>query len=106
MFTGAYGHLRLASYTLVLASLAAVAAAPRRAASSQRVTLRADDGVVLAATWYEPSSRPAPAVILVHMLQRSRRDYEALASRLAADGIGALAIDLRGHGESQRAGDN
>jgi dienelactone hydrolase len=68
--------------------------------ASQRVSFRTDDGVTLAATWYEPSTRPGPALILVHMLHRSRRDWEALAQRLASDGIGALAIDLRGHGES------
>lgn len=44
--------------------------------------------------------RPAPAVILVHMLNRSRREWDSFASRLASEGIGALAIDLRGHGES------
>ena len=38
------------------------------------------------------------------MLNRSRRDWEAFAHRLAGEGIGALAIDLRGHGESQRFG--
>lgn len=73
---------------------------PAASAATQRVTIRTDDGVSLAATWYEPAARPAPAVILVHMLHRSRRDWEALASRLAAEGIGALAIDLRGHGDS------
>jgi alpha-beta hydrolase superfamily lysophospholipase len=71
-------------------------------ASTQRVTLRTDDGLTLAAQWYEPSSQPASAVILVHMLNRSRRDWDAFAHRLAGEGIGALAIDLRGHGESQR----
>jgi dipeptidyl aminopeptidase/acylaminoacyl peptidase len=69
-------------------------------AASQRVTLRTDDGLTLAATWYEPASRPAPAVVFVHMLQRSRRDWDQLATRLAGEGIGSLAIDLRGHGES------
>ncbi len=58
----------------------------------------------LAATWYEPASRPGPAVILVHMLHRSRRDWDGVAARLASDGIGALALDLRGHGESGGAG--
>lgn len=66
----------------------------------QRVSFRASDGVILAATWHEPSFRPAPAVILVHMLGRSRRDWEGLAPRLAGAGIGALALDLRGHGDS------
>jgi len=69
-------------------------------AASQRVSFRTDDGLTLAATWYEPSSRPAPAVIFVHMLQKSRRDWDQVAAQLAADGIGALAVDLRGHGDS------
>jgi alpha-beta hydrolase superfamily lysophospholipase len=73
-------------------------------ASTERVTIRTDDGATLAATWYVPSSRPAAAVILVHMLHRSRRDWDSFAHRLAGDGIGALAIDLRGHGESARYG--
>lgn len=71
------------------------------AGRAQRVTFRTDDGVSIAGTWHEPSSRPAPAVILVHMLNRSRRDWDPVAPRLAAAGIGALAIDLRGHGDSR-----
>lgn len=69
-------------------------------AATERVTLRTDDGLSLAATWYVPASRPGPAVILVHMLHKSRREWEGVAQRLASDGIGALALDLRGHGES------
>lgn len=68
--------------------------------AAQRVTFRTDDGVNIVATWYEPDTRPGPAVILVHMLTRSRREWEAIAQRLSSEGIGALAIDLRGHGES------
>jgi len=70
------------------------------ASAAQRVTFRTDDGVNLVATWYEPDTRPGPAVILVHMLTRSRREWDAIAQRLSSEGIGALAIDLRGHGES------
>ena len=79
---------------------AAVAVGISVEARDQRVSFRTSDGVTIAATWYEPSVRPAPAVILVHMLGRSRRDWDSLASRLADSGIGALALDLRGHGES------
>ena len=88
-----------------LGPLAAVVAtltlfpAPRAIAGSQRVAIRTDDGITLAATWYEAGAR-APAVILVHMLHKSRRDWDAVATSLASQGIGALAIDLRGHGES------
>lgn len=72
------------------------------AAAERTVALRTADGLTLAATWYEPSRRPAPAVILVHMLGGSRRDWGGLGARLAADGIAALSIDLRGHGNSER----
>jgi pimeloyl-ACP methyl ester carboxylesterase len=87
----------------VAALLSMLAPDVTAAFATQRVNLRSDDGVALAATWYEPSARPAPAVILVHMLQKSRRDWDQLATRMAGEGIGVLAIDLRGHGESQGA---
>ncbi len=83
-----------------LAFVFAILLAPAAFAATQRVTIRTDDGVSLAATWYEPGARQPPAVILVHMLQRNRHDWDPVATRLAAEGIGALAIDLRGHGES------
>jgi dienelactone hydrolase len=76
---------------------------PASVVAPQRVTFRTDDGITLTGTWYEASSRPAPAVVLVHMFQRSRRDWDSFAARLASEGIGALAFDLRGHGESQGA---
>jgi len=80
--------------------LAALFPAIDAVAGTQRVTIRTDDGVTLAATWYEPGTRSAPAVILVHMLHKTRHDWDAVASQLASEGIGALALDLRGHGES------
>jgi alpha-beta hydrolase superfamily lysophospholipase len=82
--------------TLAIALLPAL----RAPAADQRVTIRTEDGVSLAATWYESGARLAPAVILVHMLHKSRHDWDPVATRLAAEGIGALTIDLRGHGES------
>lgn len=85
-------HVRQALVLLLILS-----ASP---AATDRVTFRTDDGVQISGTWYDPSSRAAPAVILVHMLHRSRRDWDGVASRLASAGIGALAIDLRGHGDS------
>jgi dienelactone hydrolase len=88
----------LVGSVLLLVLLGFIVPAGARA-GTERVTIRTDDGVSLAATWYEPQSR-SPAVVLVHMLRKSRRDWEAVASRLASEGIGALALDLRGHGES------
>jgi dienelactone hydrolase len=73
---------------------------PAGAAQGANVSFRAADGVQIAATFYPASHKPAPCVILVHMLTRSRDDWQAVGSRLADAGIAALAIDLRGHGGS------
>jgi alpha-beta hydrolase superfamily lysophospholipase len=89
---------RLALLVIVAGALLA---APSESRAAQRVTFKTDDGVVIAGTWHEPASRSGPAVILVPMLHRSRHDFDGLASQLASAGIGALAFDLRGHGESQ-----
>ena len=75
------------------------AASPLRTAAVQDVTFRTDDGVTIGGTLYLPA-RPGPAVILVHVLSRSREDWRPVASRLADAGFVALAIDLRGHGAS------
>ena len=80
--------------------LLACGASTASAASGITVTFRAKDGVPIAGTFYQPSRRPGPCVILVHMLGRSRDDWQALGSRLADARIAALAIDLRGHGAS------
>lgn len=84
-------------FTVVALLFALIAITP---AFDQRVSFRTDDGVTISGVWHEPYYRPAPAVILVHMLGRSRRDWEPFASRLASGGIGALTFDLRGHGDS------
>jgi dienelactone hydrolase len=80
------------AYALLLAHLSAAVGRP--------VNFVAPDGVSLTGVLYETSSRPAPAVVLVHMLGRSRDEWVQLAERLQDNGITALAIDLRGHGQS------
>ena len=51
-----------------------------------------------------PSRDPVPAVLLLHAAAGDRSDYERLAAELAAQGIGSLRVDLRGHGESTNLG--
>ena len=72
-----------------------------------RVSFASDDGVSLDATLYEPQGESRGAVVLVHMLTRDRHDWDRVGERLALRGLAALAVDLRGHGESGgvRAGD-
>ena len=69
-------------------------------ASGRAVTFPSFDGTNLAGEFYEASSRPAPAVVLVHMLTRTKADWGGLPDRLQDAGITALTFDLRGHGAS------
>lgn len=85
-----------------LSALAAVAAVlgGTAEAAGRPVALRASDGTALAATVYDAQATPAPAVVLVHMLTRTKDDWKDFAERLQAAGATALAVDLRGHGGS------
>ncbi len=82
---------------LIIGLLAVVS---RAEASGRPVTFPSLDGTALAGEFYEASNRPAPAVVLVHMLTRSRSDWGSLPDRLQEAGITALTVDLRGHGGS------
>jgi alpha-beta hydrolase superfamily lysophospholipase len=66
------------------------------AAAQRRVTFRAEDGATLAAAYYEPPHRPAPAIVLLHMLRRSHADWDAAASELSSAGFAVIALDYRG----------
>ena len=57
-------------------------------------------GVSLA--YDERGDRDSPAVVLLHGLSGSRVTWEPLATRLS-DRFRVIAVDLRGHGESDRA---
>ncbi len=85
------------------ALLVALAAASPASAASRAVQLRTSDGIGLAAALYDAPTGPAPAVVLVHMLTRTKEDWREFAERLQATGITALALDLRGHGQSEGA---
>ena len=84
-------------------SLAFLLIAAPALAAGRPVSFPSSDGTLLAGMLYETQARPAPAVVLVHMLGRSKDDWAQIADRFQALGVTALAIDLRGHGQS--AGD-
>ena len=73
------------------------------AAVARRVTMRAEDGTTLTGSYYEPSRRPAPAIVLLHMLNRSHADWDAAASQLADAGFAVLALDFRGSADPATA---
>jgi dienelactone hydrolase len=49
----------------------------------------------------KPVAQRPPAVVLVHGFSSDRVNSSALARRLAQNGYGVLAIDVRGHGENR-----
>lgn len=65
----------------------------------RRIEFTTQDGVTIVADWY-PVSGATKTTLLVHMLPATKESYVVLAKKLNAAGISALAIDLRGHGDS------
>ena len=49
----------------------------------------------------KPEAQRPPAVVLIHGFSADRVSVSALARRLAQNGYGVLAIDLKGHGENR-----
>lgn len=76
---------------------------PASAPPARDFFLTTDDGLRIAAT-YRPGARPrAPAVLLLHGVDGSRTQTAANARWLSAQGYATLAIDFRGHGQSDQS---
>lgn len=67
---------------------------------NEQVAFETADGVTIVGDYYEGGSDKA--VLLLHMMPATRASWVALANALTAAGFSALAIDLRGHGESTK----
>jgi dienelactone hydrolase len=65
------------------------------------LTLTTEDDVTVAATYYPTSGNTPPAVVMVPDDGGSREAWSALASELSSRGVACLALDFRGHGESE-----
>lgn len=65
----------------------------------QKIDCLTADGVKIAGNWF-PVAGNAPAVLLLHMRPATKESWNDFAVKLYAAGFSALAIDLRGHGES------
>ncbi len=66
------------------------------------VRLTTPDEVGIFASYYPVDGESAPAVVLIHSLGQTRNAWADFATMLQTNGIAALAIDLRGHGDSTR----
>lgn len=68
-------------------------------AQGENMELRTSDGIKISATYYKSQSGTRNAIILLHMLARSKADWPDFARKLQPD-YDVMAIDFRGHGES------
>src|SRR6266446_894630 len=78
---------------------AAVASGERPNNAPRVVDLKASDGAILKASYFA-AAKPGPGVVLFHQSNRTRKEWDDLATQLAAAGINTLTFDVRGHGES------
>ncbi len=70
--------------------------------TTQTVHFDTTDDVGIIGTYYPTDQPHAPAVLLIHSILRNRGIWTDFATLLQHNGIAALAIDLRGHGDSTR----
>lgn len=61
--------------------------------------LKTSDGVNIAYDWY-PAEKPAGYLVLAHMMPATKASWKEFAEVAQKQGFASIAIDLRGHGES------
>jgi dienelactone hydrolase len=74
----------------------------------ENVSFKTADGLTIAATYWPPfgASGPAPVVIALPMYKQTRASYAPMVGPVTDRGMGLLALDLRGHGDSAKQGDD
>lgn len=70
-------------------------------AMPERVELKTSDNVAIVGDYYAPADSFTKGLLLLHMMPADRTSWRAFAERMREAGWQVLAIDLRGHGESQ-----
>ncbi len=64
------------------------------------VTIQTKDGYTIVATLYAPAIAKPPGIVLLHRYGGDRSLWNHTAAVLQQNGMLALALDIRGHGES------
>ena len=72
---------------------------PIKETGVQTVDLKTEDNINIKGTFYK-GNQGMPSLILLHMLDRTRNDWDEFAKKLQDKGYNAIAIDFRGHGQS------
>lgn len=76
-----------------------------RIMSVRKIKLKTKDNFEIIGDFYSASDKAAPAAVLSHMMPATKESWKDFAKRLNESGFQCLAIDLRGHGESQAGPD-
>ncbi len=71
----------------------------------ETVTIKTEDGVEIIGDYYLAGAENATAVLLLHMMPSTRKSWVEFVGKLNEAGFSALAIDLRGHGDSLNKSD-
>ena len=79
----------------------AVPAEEKNMAKSEVIKLKTEDGVEIVGDFFEVSKPNEIGVLMLHMMPAVRKSFAVFAEKIQQAGWQGLAIDLRGHGESQ-----
>ncbi len=69
-------------------------------AAVQKIDLNSSGGKKIAADFY-PAKNPKGWLLLTHMMPATKESWENFAKSMQESGYASLAVDLRGHGESE-----
>lgn len=67
----------------------------------EEIKLTTSDGLNLAGSYFPAAGEKKYGIILVHMYNNNRHDWDNLAVKLQKQGFEVLTFDLRGHGQSE-----
>lgn len=65
------------------------------------IALKTSDNFEIIGDYYAVPAKNAPAAVLLHMMPATKESWKIFAKKLNEAGFHCLAIDLRGHGQSQ-----
>src|SRR5215510_7861110 len=85
-----------------IASIILVCFATTSFAEKKEVTINANDGFGLKATFYT-SGKVGPGILMLHQCNADRQIYDNLGTMLSAAGYNALTLDCRRFGGSKSA---
>lgn len=66
----------------------------------EKISFKTKDGVTIVGNYFKSQKKQSPVFLLLHMMPATKESWNEFASLIQENGYAALAIDLRGHGES------